>query len=106
MNNPRHWYLLAYDIRCKRRLQRTHKFLRTQAYALQESVFAWHGNAGELDQLQTKLMELIDPRKDDLRGYRLPRHVAIQLWGSSPFVDGIFDNGYPPHAHMQEELTV
>jgi CRISPR-associated endonuclease Cas2 len=106
MNNPSYWYLLAYDIRCKRRLQRTHKFLRTQAYALQESVFAWYGNAGELDRLQTKLMMLIDPRKDDVRGYRLQHHGTIRLWGNSPFIDGIFDNGYPPYVHIRGELAV
>ncbi|MGB2131546.1 MAG: hypothetical protein ACPHXW_08940, partial [Marinobacterium sp.] len=38
-----HWSLIAYDVRSPRRIQRLHRFLRTQAYALQESVFAWYG---------------------------------------------------------------
>jgi len=28
------------------------------------------------------------------------------LWGNSPFIDGIFDNGYPPYVHIRGELAV
>lgn len=97
MNTPRHWYLLCYDIRSPRRLQRVHKFLRTEAYPLQESVFAWYGSQVELQRLQDELLARIDPSQDDFRGYRLPAHAAIGFWGSSPFLDGIMDAGYPPH---------
>jgi CRISPR-associated protein Cas2 len=99
MNKVGHWYLLCYDIRSARRLQRVHKFLRTEAYALQESVFAWFGNQEDMEQLQRELISRINPGEDDFRGYRLPAGKAIKFWGASPFLDGIIDNGYPPHSN-------
>lgn len=103
MSKISHWYILCYDIRNVRRLQRVHKFLRTEAYALQESVFAWYGNQEEVERLQQELISRIKPSEDDFRGYRLPANRLIKFWGSSPFLDGILDNGYPPH--MIEHLT-
>ena len=96
MNNPKHWYLFAYDIRCPRRLQRLHRFFRTQAYALQESVFVWHGNHTEMLLLQAKILTYIKLNEDDLRAYCLSPGSTIQCWGSDPFIDGIFDSGSPP----------
>ncbi|ANG62224.1 CRISPR-associated endonuclease Cas2 [Marinobacterium aestuarii] len=92
-----HWYLLAYDIRSPRRLQRLQRFLRTQAYVLQESVFAWQGDDEALAILQVQLLKLIRPGEDDLRGYRIPANTLIHFWGASPFLEGVFDNGYPAH---------
>lgn len=94
-----HWYILTYDIRCRRRLQRTHKFLRTEAYAIQESVFAWFGNQQQVDELRKKLLSHINPAKDDFRGYRLPANKPLYFWGDNPFLGGIMDNRYPPHIY-------
>lgn len=103
MNNVGRWYLLAYDIRCSRRLQRVHKFLRTKAYAVQESVFAWYGNQHDVEELQRQLLSRIKPGEDDFRGYRLPANKVLHFWGASPFLDGIIDNGYPPHINEMAE---
>ncbi len=92
-----HWSLIAYDVRSPRRLQRLHRFLRTQAYALQESVFAWYGTEQAKLQLQARMLDFIDTTEDDLRGYRMRAGTEIQLWGKSPFAEGVFDTGYPPH---------
>lgn len=101
-----HWSLIAYDVRCPRRLQRLHRFLRTEAYALQESVFAWFGTDEAKLLLQARMLKLINKAEDDLRGYRLKSGSDIQMWGQSPFVNDIFDSGYPPikiHRNLADE---
>ncbi|WP_417533697.1 CRISPR-associated endonuclease Cas2 [Marinobacterium stanieri] len=101
-----HWSLIAYDVRSPRRIQRLHRFLRTQAYALQESVFAWYGTEQAKLQLQARMLDFINAAEDDLRGYRMRAGTEIQLWGKSPFVEGVFDTGYPPHkTHIIENVT-
>lgn len=95
--HSKHWSLIAYDIRCPRRLQKLHRFLRTEAYAIQESVFAWYGTEQAKLQLQARMLNFINAEQDDLRGYRMQAGSSIQLWGKSPFVEDIFDSGCPPH---------
>ena len=102
MSTTGHWYIICYDIRSPRRLQKVHKFLRKEAYQLQESVFTWFGNQHDLESLQQELLSRIHPGNDDLRGYRLPTHISIQFWGSSPFLSGIIDSGYPPYTLESE----
>ena len=97
MNNVRHWYLIAYDVHSPQRLQRVHRFLRSQGYAVQESVFAWSGNLREMAQLRCRLSGYIKPSEDDLRLYRLATGKPLRLWGANPFLVGIIDDGYPPH---------
>ena len=89
--------MIAYDIRSRQRLQKLHRFLRTQAYAIQESVFAWSGTDDELAIFKQRVLKLIRPTEDDFRGYRLPPNSVIEFFGSNPFSKGVFDNGYPPH---------
>lgn len=106
MRNARYWYIIVYDIRCPRRLQRIHRHLKKQGYALQESVFAWEGDAAELLELQTELKKRMSVREDDIRGYRLPAHQTIQLFGVSPFANGVIDSGTPPHElHALSQLN-
>jgi CRISPR-associated endonuclease Cas2 len=102
MTLRRHWYVLAYDIRSAQRLQRLHRFLVTQAYALQESVFAWCGNDEELDVLKRRILTLIRPSEDDFRGYRVAVNTPLEFWGASPFLTGVFCAGYPPHRMIAE----
>jgi CRISPR/Cas system-associated endoribonuclease Cas2 len=94
--------VIAYDIRSRQRLQKLHRFLRTQAYSIQESVFAWSGTDDELVIFKQKVLKLIRPNEDDFRGYRLPPNSVIELSGSNPFGKGVFDNGYPPHKVIME----
>jgi len=89
------WYILSYDIRSPRRLRRVHQFLRTRAYALQESVFAWQGDTQDLTQLQQELRTLLDLKEDDFRGYPLLAGEHIHWWGTPPLPEGIIDFGYP-----------
>tara|TARA_R110002167_G_scaffold366450_1_gene597502 strand:- start:12396 stop:12725 length:330 start_codon:yes stop_codon:yes gene_type:complete len=89
------WYLIQYDIRNPRRLQRIHRLLKRTAIALQESVFAWHGNTRQLGVLKRQLRQHMDEQEDDIRGYRL-QHPLL-LFGESPFTEECWFDGYPPH---------
>lgn len=104
MRLARHWHLIVYDIRCPKRLRKVHAYLKKQAYALQESVFAWEGTDQELAELQTGLRQRMSEKEDDIRGYRLPVRQQLHLFGVSPFVDDIFDSGQPPHSLHSLEL--
>jgi len=92
-----YWHIIIYDIRSKKRLRSLHHYLRKNAYPLQESVFAWFGNADQLVQLQSGVSYLINDKEDDVRGYRVPSQSMLHLWGLSPALDGVFDSGYPPY---------
>ncbi len=82
MTEPRkHWYLIAYDVRDPKRLQRVHRYLRKRAFAAQESVFIVHADAGALADLEQELRTLVDQRKDDLRRYAIPGPAAVWAAG-------------------------
>ncbi len=99
MRKTRHWYLIQYDIRDARRGQRVYRFLKTCAFSLQESVFAWQGTNAELAVLQQHLKRLINAKEDDIRGYQLS--YPLRLFGTSPFVSDLYFSGYPTHQHAQ-----
>lgn len=87
-------FLIQYDVRCPRRLQRVYKLLKKQAYFIQNSVFIWLGNAEELDVLKVELALRINEKEDDVRAYQL--HNPLLLFGSSPFLnDDVYFDGYP-----------
>lgn len=92
------WYLIQYDIRCKKRLVRVYRTLSSCAYALQRSVFAWYGTAEALNALQQQLSNIINAKEDDIRGYRIKN--PLLLFGQSCFVDGAYFAGFPPHQHL------
>ena len=97
MMHKKYWSIITYDVRCPKRLQRLHRFLRTEAYPIQESVFAWFGSEDAKCLLQDQILKFINKDEDDVRGYRLKTGSEIQIYGLSPFGNDIFDSGCPPH---------
>lgn len=97
------WHIIIYDISNPGRLQKLHKFLRTRAFSLQKSVFAWRGTPAELIDLQKQIAQRINSCEDDVRGYRVPLHHVINLWGVHPLCDGVFDARYPTVKHHRIE---
>jgi CRISPR-associated endonuclease Cas2 len=85
MATSRAW-LLAYDIAGQRRRQRLHYRLRKRAVFVQESVAVLHADARELDALLQQLRNYIDPRRDDLRVYRVEWPGGA--WLSGPHARG------------------
>ena len=82
----RHWYLIAYDIRCPRRLQRVQKAVSGEAQRLQQSVYMVRAGRGELRRLLEQFEAEMDPAEDDLRAYPFP-HPG-QLWCGGTMVAG------------------
>ena len=89
------WYIISYDISDPRRLQKVQRFLRACGYPLQKSVFAWHGDHRQLQQLQHQLKKLIQPSVDDLRGYPVLSGHQLLWWGSLPLPVGVIDESAP-----------
>lgn len=97
MRLERSWHLIQYDIRDARRLRRVYRYLKSQAFPVQASVFVWFGNANELAVMQQQLRERINEREDDLRGYRL--HHPLLLFGVLPFTSDVHGEAFPPFVH-------
>lgn len=64
-------YLISYDIKEDRRLNRVHRFLKGRGIHLQKSVFYCHLSSEELKKVQQELRKLIDETEDDIRIYPL-----------------------------------
>lgn len=96
MRTTEHWYLICYDIRDQRRLQRLQRLLRRTAFALQESVFIFPGTQPQWQQLQQLIRKKIKPSVDDVKIYQLPSGFTLEFYGQLPWPDGVWFSGYPP----------
>jgi CRISPR-associated protein Cas2 len=72
-------WLLAYDIRDTKRLQRVWRYLRREALPLQYSVYLLPTNRGQLETILEHLRTLIDETEDDVRVY--PINANTRIWG-------------------------
>lgn len=89
------WYLIAYDIRDPRRLQRLHRALRAEALAVQRSLFLVAGSVPVVERLLDRLETLIDPREDDLRAYPVAAPDGLWLSGQRPLQGGLLGDDVP-----------
>lgn len=71
-----HHYLVCYDIRCTRRLQKVQRRVSRDALAVQLSVYYLNCTADTLDALVADLNALIAP-EDDVRCYRVAAKSAL-----------------------------
>jgi len=83
------WYLIGYDIREKRRLQRLHRYLKKRAIPVQKSLFFAKCSEDELYQLLQGASHLIDEREDDLRAWPINHPSEVWLHGQSPFAEEV-----------------
>lgn len=80
-------WLLAHDIRDRKRLQRIWRFLRQEGVRLQYSVYLLAGTRQHVENIIEQLRELIDEDADDVRIYPLTENTRI--WGlGTQFNDG------------------
>lgn len=89
------WYLLSYDIRDRRRLQRTHRLLRRQATALLESLFVFYGSPQALEQLRRAIISQTVPGVDDVLIYALRADRPLHRWGRACLPLGLYDFSLP-----------
>jgi CRISPR-associated endonuclease Cas2 len=71
-------FLIAYDVRCPKRLVRLHRFLASRSLAVQYSVFAASGDFRWASTLASDLSGLIEP-EDDVRIYSTPKQTYSLL---------------------------
>ncbi len=84
----KHW-LLAYDIRDPRRLQRIHAYMSKHGWPLQYSVFGLEMSEQKLRDVLDDLSHLMDTTKDDIRVYHLPPRCKVWTLGRIPLAEGI-----------------
>ena len=84
--------ILAYDIPNDRRRARLFKTLKRFGSPVQESVFEFHLNAGELLKLKRAVQTVIDPALDQVRYYQLcpTCHARTEMTSSSRRTDNPF----------------
>lgn len=87
--NARLLYLIAYDIRCPRRLGQVHRFLRREGLPVQYSVFTAQMTQRKFMRVLDGLDSLIDPRADDIRLYPLPSRQDSVALGRQIFPEDV-----------------
>lgn len=88
VNEPRRW-LIAYDIRDPRRLNRVHRLLAKAAIPVQYSVFAAAGSRRAMQDLAARLEQEIDARVDDVRFYPVPQPAEVYTIGATMLPEGV-----------------
>lgn len=96
----RSWYLLAYDIRDPKRLQRVHYYLRKRGLAAQQSVFFLHVTDAELQQTLDGVAQRIHRHLDDVRAYPISHPAEVWLTGQSAVAGPLLQ---PPQVSINQK---
>ena len=88
------YFLIGYDIRSPKRLQRVHRKLLRFAMPIQYSVFLLSGSEADANLCLSELKPLIE-KEDDLRCYRLPGSGFKAHLGHASLPEGIFFSAIP-----------
>nr|CAA6830867.1 MAG: CRISPR-associated endoribonuclease Cas2 [uncultured Thiotrichaceae bacterium] len=83
------WFVLAYDIREPKRLQRLHYFLKKRALPLQRSVFLLHKKPSELNSILQGVRQRTHKNDDDVRLY--PVVSPNSIWAAGKQCDVLSD---------------
>lgn len=85
-DKPTRW-ILCYDIRNPRRLQRVHRYVSKHGLPMQYSVFLLKGSREKVERILAGLRPYLDERVDDVRCYPLGK--STRIWGlGQQFSDG------------------
>ncbi len=89
-------HLLAYDIRCERRLGRVYRLVTRKAMRVQYSLYLLWLSPGQAQHL-LKQLKTLTKQEDDLRLYPLPLKPNWSLHGKKLMSDNIsiFNHTYP-----------
>ncbi len=88
-NAPARW-IVSYDISEDHRRLQVMKLLQKYGVRLQYSVFAVPLSQARLASLFGDIALLIDPRTDDVRGYRVPLRTECHTLGPSMLPEDVF----------------
>jgi len=81
-------FLIAYDIKDDRRLNRVHRYLKGRGIHLQKSVFYCRLSQEEIKKVRQGILELIEEREDDVRIYPLVIDFEAIAMGQGEKVPG------------------
>ena len=73
-------HILAYDVRCAKRLRKLYRRMLGWGVAVQYSVFAVSLDAEALDEMMSDISGIVDPEQDDVRLYRVPDRGGWWYW--------------------------
>ena len=76
-------WLVCYDISDRKNWARVFKLLKTQGVPLQYSVFMLTAHAAKVGNLAVQLANMIDPKTDDIRIYRLAENAWTYTAGGA-----------------------
>ena len=82
-------WLVCYDVRSPRRLQRLHHYLEGQCLHLQYSVFGVKMSEWQLRPLLGQIAERIDLEEDDVRVYPVPSACDVTVLGEVALPRGV-----------------
>jgi CRISPR-associated protein Cas2 len=99
-----HW-IVTYDIREPRRGVRVHRHLKARGIPVQYSVFSLRLTMVQAQQLMRELEQLIDPRVDDVRAYRLPVRTQVEHMGREMLPEGVWLDVDSPDAQAIAESS-
>ena len=88
-------YIIAYDISDPRRLQRVHRILKRQAFAIGYSVFMYEGTQAVMHACLDEIRKVIDKKQDDVRCYPLPKSGIKKRMGKAILPTGITCTSLP-----------
>lgn len=84
-------YLICYDIKDPKRLQKVYKYLCSYGRHIQYSVFLCEMEHRGIQQVKHHLESLIDQREDDVRIYSLPQRFKVAILGRGDRIpEGVF----------------
>ncbi|HFE46151.1 MAG TPA: CRISPR-associated endonuclease Cas2 [Nannocystis exedens] len=78
MAEPRHWYLITYDVSDPKALRRTHRTLRSWGKPVQYSIFRVRCSERQIQQLRFELANILDS-EDRLMIVRLCESCASRV---------------------------
>lgn len=86
--------LVAYDVNTEskdgqRRLRRVARVCTGFGQRVQKSLFECRVTQAQLEELESRLVKIIDPKKDSLRLYILPgtRDRIVRVYGLDRYID-------------------
>lgn len=83
-------YIVTYDVREKRRLQKIFRLLSGYALPLQESVFIFVGDVRKFEAMKVELCATANLQQDDIRIYPLGNQAKVWEWDHRSQLDGLF----------------
>jgi CRISPR-associated protein Cas2 len=83
-------WIIAYDIRCKKRLARVYRYLSKTAMPIQYSIFLFEGTELKLQAILRAVADRIDESVDDVRSYHIPESAKVWAFGKQfDFGEGV-----------------